>query len=262
MRGNDSAHTEGRRDVDARTGLVIGGMTAVAASVAVVTAVALANTAALADSEGTSVASKRVVVPAPASPSATPRPTPAATSDALIPSAQPEVVQAPAPVEVAPSESTGGRGYTAPAAPEVVAPAAPDASGDVDAAIAAAQAAGSWDSLRSWAAAQGWSSGRLDALIARLERENADQNKQSDSSGSLESSGADAQRQGIVQSPAPAPAQRQVNAQAPVEEQKKSGQRSTGPQRPAHAGSNVGNGNGAGNGEKKDQSRNSPDKRD
>lgn len=248
--------------MDARTGLVIGGMTAVAASVAVVTAVALANTAALADSPGTTVASERVVVPAAASPSATPQSMPAATSDSLVPSAEPEVVQAPAPVEVVPSESTGARGYTAPSTPEVVAPIAPEASADVDAAIAAAQAAGSWDSLRSWAAAQGWSSGRLDALIARLERETAGQNKQSDSSSSLESSGADTQRQGIVQAPASAPAQRHVNVQAPVEEHKQSGQRSTAPQRPAHAGSNVGHGNGAGNGEKKDQSRNSPDKRD
>ncbi len=240
--------------METRTGLVIGGMTAVAASVAVVTAVALANTAALADSVGTSVASERVLVPAAAAPSATPRPTPAATSDALVPSAQPEVVEAPAPVDVAPSVSTGTRAPAAPAAP-AAAPPAPAAPTDVDAAIAAAKAAGTWDALRSWAASQGWPSGRLDALIARLERELADQNKQQERNGSGDSSRSTTQRQGIVQAPAP-------EQKLPASQQKQSGRPSTGPQPPAHAGSNVGNGNGAGNDGKKDQSRNSPDKRD
>ncbi|MGU3646117.1 hypothetical protein ACLBXX_14205 [Microbacterium sp. C23T] len=248
--------------MQARTGLVIGGMTAVAASVAVVTAVALANTAALAESAGTSVASKRVVVPAAASPSSTPQPAPAATPDALSPSAEPEVVQAPAPVEVAPPASTTTR-TPANAAPEVAAPAppappAPPAAGDLDSAIAAAKAAGTWDALRSWAASHGWSNGRLDALIARLEQEFAGQNEQGDGNNSDNSSGSTTQRQGIVQAPAPeqeAPAQ-------PPQKQKQSGRQSTGQKPPAHAGSNVGNGNGAGNDGKKDQSRNSPDKRD
>uniref|UniRef100_UPI00197C1FB7 hypothetical protein n=1 Tax=Microbacterium sp. CPCC 204701 TaxID=2493084 RepID=UPI00197C1FB7 len=56
--------------MDARTGLVIGGMATVAASVAVVCAVALTTPAALADSPGTNVATARVLVPASASVSA------------------------------------------------------------------------------------------------------------------------------------------------------------------------------------------------
>ncbi|MEV4688855.1 hypothetical protein [Microbacterium sp. LWH3-1.2] len=250
--------------MDARTGLVIGGMTAVAASVAVVTAVALANTAALVDSEGTSVASKRVVVPAPASASATPRPTPAATSDALIPSAEPEVVEAPSPVHVAPPASTGKR---TPATTEAVAPAAPAPPADIDAAIAAAEAAGTWDALRGWAAANGWSNARLEALIARLERENADQSEKQDLKSSSESSDSTAQRQSFVQvqaqaqAPAPAPVSA-PEPELPAAEEKQSGQQSTGSQPPAQAGSNVAHGNGAGNDGKKDQSRNSPDKRD
>ncbi|MDR7190804.1 hypothetical protein J2Y46_003662 [Microbacterium sp. BE35] len=250
-----------------RTGLVIGGMTAVAASVAVVTAVALANTAALADSPGTSIASKRVVVPAAGAPSAAPQPAQATTPDALTPSAEPEVVQAPEPVEVVPPPSISPR-TPATAAPEnaPAAPAPPAATGDIDSAIAAAKAAGTWDALRTWADSHGWPSGRLDALIARLEREITDQNpldegnKSGGANSSSESNDSTAQRQGVVQAPAPGhkvPAQ-----QRPQKQQKESGQQWTGQKPPAHAGSNVGNGNGAGNDGKKDQSRNSPDRRD
>ena len=77
---------------------------------------------------------------------------------------------------------------------------------------------------------------------------------------SSEPSGSIAQRQSLLQAPAP---EQQLSEQEPsAQHHKQSGQQSTGSQPPAHAGSNVGNGNGAGNGEKKDQSRNSPDKRD
>ena len=169
------------------------------------------------------------------------------------------MVQAPAPVDVAPSEATGARPHTAPAAPEAAAPAAPSPPDDIDAAIAAAKEAGTWDPLRSWAASNGWSGGRVDALIARLERENADQNKQQESNNLSDSSGATTQRRSLVQAPPPDPAPEQ---ELPATEQKHPGQQSTGSHRPAHAGSNVGNGNGAGNDGKKDQSRNSPDKRD
>ena|GEM_PF-1716208 len=229
--------------MEARTGLVIGGMTAVAASIAVVTAVALANTAALADSPGASIASAHVVVPAAATPTATPQPTPVPTTtpDALAPSAEPEVVEAPAPVVVAPPESTTSQTPAAPATgPQVAEPAAPAVAGDIDSAIAAAKAAGTWEALRSWATAHGWSSGRIDALVARLQREIADQNEQQNLNGPHDSD----------------------TPWGSESEFPRGQQQSEGSQRPAHAGSNVGNGNGAWNDGKKDQSRNSPDERD
>jgi len=212
--------------VEARTGLVMGGITAVAASVAVVTAVAFANTAALADSPGTNVETEHVVVPAAAAPSATPT----AASDAQPPQAEAEVAEAPAP-EVAPTESTGSQTpgtsvapvAPAPPVPEVARPAAPAVPGDIEAAIAAAKEAGSWEAVRAWAIAHGWSSERIDALVSHLQRE-------------LEES--------------------------PVREHKPSGRESTGWQRPGHGAPNVGHGDGAVNDGKKDQSRNSPDWRD
>lgn len=224
---------EGRPDVEARTGLVIGGMTAVAASVAVVTVVAFANTAALADSAGTSLASTHVTVPAAAAPTATPR---ATATPQPVPSVEPEVVAAPAPVVVAPPDSSAERSPAVSAPPAQVespqTPAVPAAPDDFGSAIAAAKAAGTWDALRRWAAANGWSGERLEALIDRLERE------RSDDSGDHDGNAGSSWRE------------------------KQSSQRSHGSQRPAHAGSNVGSGNGAGDDWKKDQSRSSPDERD
>jgi hypothetical protein len=239
--------------VDARTGLVIGGMTAVAASVAVVCVVAMTNTAALKDSPATTVAAAKILVPA-ASPTATPavRPTAAPTPEAVVPpqpTTQAEVVEAPDPTEVEPTAET-----RAPA-PDVPAPTAPEppakepsakeqAPADVDEAIAAAQAAGTWDSLRAWAAQQGWSAGRLDALIARLERGktsgHVDGSAEQGTTSQKQAGTAEAQM-----SPPPAPAD----------------PGRTTSEHPAKAGSN-GHGKSAGPDKKKDQSRNSPDRRD
>ncbi|MDQ7879895.1 hypothetical protein Q9R08_18025 [Microbacterium sp. QXD-8] len=231
--------------MEARTGLVIGGVTAVAASIAVVTAVALANTMALADSPGTSLASEHVVVPAATSPSPSPSPsaTPAVTPAALVPPADAEVAEAPAPLVVAQPPAADGSRPTAnaPAAPDRAQPAAP---ADIEPVIAAAKAAGSWEELRSWAAAHGWTTARTDALVSRLERELAEKSE-------------------VAERPVQTQSDGQQNLVAPVEQQKSSAdRRSNGPDRPAHAGGNVGNGNGADHDAKKDQSRNSPDKRD
>ncbi|MFK4806320.1 hypothetical protein ACI3KX_10660 [Microbacterium sp. ZW CA_36] len=223
--------------MEARTGLVIGGVTAVAASIAVVTAVALANTMALADSPGTSLASERVIVPSATSPSASPSASAAVTPEAPVPPVNAEVVEAPAPQVVdQPLASDGSRATTnAPIAAEPAAPA------DIETVIAAAKAAGSWEELRSWANAQGWTTARIDALVSRLER------------GAAET----------AERPVRTQSDDQQNLVAPGEQQKSSADRtSNGPNRPAHAGGNVGNGNGADHDAKKDQSRNSPDKRD
>jgi len=239
--------------VDARTGLVIGGMTAVAASVAVVCAVAMTNTAALKDTPATTVAAARILVPAASSPSATPSPSPVEPAPVVTPN-EAEVVEAPDPTEVVPS--VPGDSTPPPAAAAAPpAPAAEKSVGDVDAAIEAARATGTWDSLRAWAAARGWSTGRIDALIERLVREaTADRLT---GSAELQGPGAGepaqkeagtAERNGSLQTQV-APSKPQVT------------QQKTHPEHPANAGSN-GNGNGAGPHAKKDQSRNSPDKRD
>jgi hypothetical protein len=236
--------------VEARTGLVIGGMTAVAASVAVVTFVALANTLSLAESPGTTVASEQVIVPSSAfSPSATPRATPAATIPATLPSTEPEVVEAPAPVVVdAPPPTNGPHTSDAPEVAEVAEPAAPS---DLASVIAAAKATGSWDAVREWALAHGWQGGRLEALLARLDRELADQTQQlKNPAYEGGDNGDSADRQGLVGS----------DLRNKYQDRQQS-QDSSGAKRPAHAGSNVGNGNGAEHDEKKDRPRNSPDKR-
>ena len=227
--------------MEARTGLVIGGVTAVAASIAVVTAVALANTMALADSPGTSLASEHVVVPSGTAPSASPSATPAVTPAAPVPPADAEVVEAPAPLVVDQPPATGGSRPT-PNTPDAPEPAAP---ADIEPVIAAAKAAGSWEELRSWATAHGWTTARIDALVSRLERERQTEKTE------------------VAERPVQTQSDGQQNLVAPVEEQKSSADRTAnGPDRPAHAGGNVGNGNGAGHDPKKDQSRNSPDKRD
>ena len=222
--------------MEARTGLVVGGLTAVTVSVAVVSAVAFANTAALADSPGTTVASEQVVVPAAASPSATPQTAPTVTPDALTPSAEVEVVEAPAPVVVDPASPTAPV-HAAPApGPDAVtpaAPAAPAAAADLEQAVAAAKASGSWDPIRTWAAAHGWSTDRLDSFLSRLERESPAHDDSDDD------------RKGMIGG-----------------QQNQTDRTSTGADRPAHAGTNVGSGNGAGRDAKRDQSRNSPDERD
>ncbi|MFD4958642.1 hypothetical protein [Microbacterium sp. NPDC058389] len=249
--------------MDARTGLVIGGMTAVAASVAVVCAVAMTNTAALKDSPATTVATSRILVPAASSPTTTPTPTPTVTAPPVTPN-EAEVVDAPDPTEVEPPASNT---YTPPLAPEPqVAPeepapaaaapaaAAPAAPADVDAAIDAARAAGTWDSLRAWAEGRGWPTGRIDALIERLERAVTDRL----------TSGSDQQGNGTT-----APPQKEsgtADRSSTMQTQfapsgQGDSQKNSHPQHPANAGSN-GNGNGAVPDTKKDQSRNSPDRRD
>ena len=243
--------------MEARTGLVSGGVTAVAASIAVVTAVALANTMALKDSPGTSLASESVVVPSTTSPSASPRATPTATLEA-VPPAGAEVVEAPAPLVVDPPLASDAPRLPVTSANPPAAATAPDASqpataADIDSVIAAAKASGSWDELRAWTQAHGWATARTDALVSRLERELAE--KSPEPANNAELSEAPVLSDATTQ-------RRQVQAEAEYDQQTAPDPVSVGKERPAHAGSNVGNGNGAGHDAKKDQSRDSPDKRD
>lgn len=229
----------------------MGGMTAVAASVAVVCIVAMTNTAALKDSPATTVAASRVLVPAASSPSATPSPAPVATTPVVTPN-EAEVVEAPDPTAVEPTAPTASAPRTAAAPP---ASDAGEAAADVDAAIEAARATGTWDSLRVWAQDHGWSTGRIDALIERLSRAAADDRQTGTAElvgpgagGTSDKQAGTADRSGSLQTQF-GPSTSEVSPKKPH------------PEHPANAGSN-GNGNGAGPHAKKDQSRNSPDKRD
>lgn len=140
--------------MDGRAGLVIGSLSAAAASVAVLTAVALTTSAALADSTGTDVYASGIVVPA--SPTPTPSEIPEAVTPVVhtpveeIPPAQ--VVDAPPPVIVGGDAGPTGHG----------------AQNSEAAAIAAAAASGSWEPLRAFGATRGWSAERTEAWIERL----------------------------------------------------------------------------------------------
>lgn len=265
--------------MDGRTGLVVGGLTAVAASVAVVTAVAFTNTAALQDSPGAAVTTGRVLVPA-ASPSTT-TPTPASRPTAVdAPTPAPDVIAPdaiapPAGVAEAPAPVIVRRADAPPAAGPLDAGTAPDvpaAADQLESVIATAAAAGSWDAVRAWASAHGWSAGRIEALVARLDRERAAEDDDASvmpvpvdvTTEERRFAEAESQRRlaapesssqgtapGLSRSAGDLPGGERAQPQKPFH-----------PPRPAHAGANVGHGNGAGPDAKKDQSRDSPDKRD
>ena len=241
--------------MEARTGLVIGGLAAVTASVAVVTAVAFANTMALADSPGATVAAGRVMVPAAAADTILDE-SPTATDEPETTSPGPEVVEAPDPVVVAPPSNVSAETTRDQAADATTAtgdastPAEPEKN--LDELIAAAKASGSWDAIRSWAAAHGWSGGRRAVLIARLENERAAEKAAQD-----ERQSADSDRASLGGTES----QGDFVAIQPEKKKQQTGP-TTGTERPAPAGSNVGHGHGAGHDGKKDQSRDSPDRRD
>lgn len=144
--------------MESRTRFAIGGASTVVASVAVVCAVALTNSIALADSRGVPTGANSVVVAArTAHVAATPTSTPAPVAE-TIPEPAPvaETVPGPAPIIVAEQQ-----------------PVAPAAEQTADQAVAEAQAAGSWQPVRDWAARFGWSQDRVDAWIEQLELKRA-----------------------------------------------------------------------------------------
>lgn len=146
--------------VESRTRFVIGGMSTVAASVAVICAVALTNSIALSEAAGSAIDAAPVVVPSSniAETTETPAASPADADAPVTPVA--EVVPAPAPEVVSPRKG-------APVAEQSAGAAHGPSEDEV---IADAEASGSWDSAREWAAGLGWSQERIDAWIARLER--------------------------------------------------------------------------------------------
>lgn len=181
--------------MEERTSLIVGGVATLVASAVVICAVALSNTAALAESPGETTGVGISIVPlattadavtdqvielvdgasgaandeAPAAPDAgsvpTPEPvappvespsTPVAPPVVVKPA--PEVVPAPAPLDVAP---------------------APTAQEALDAIIDAAEADITGDSVRRWAASQGWPEAKIESWIARLDerRESATEDR-------------------------------------------------------------------------------------
>lgn len=165
--------------MEGRTRLAIGGMATVAASVTVICIVALTNSMALSESAGAPVDAAPVVIPASgttspdageptprATPKPTPSPDPVETDTSTSPPSSPggaEVVPAPEAQVVTPT-------HPAPAAEQPAQPSRPSTPTTQEEAIAQAAASGSWAPVRDWAERQGWSDGRIDAFIAKLER--------------------------------------------------------------------------------------------
>lgn len=180
--------------MDGRTRLVVGGVSAVSASVAVVCAVAMTTTWALADSAGSSLGAARVLVPAVVPPTpvtgadsterasslppqeeaveAPPVETVEAPDEEAVESPQAETVEAPDPVVVdnrraaptAPAAPAAPPAGTAPADPPAPAsPAAPAAPAGDDMATA-----GAWGEERQRATERGWSPARIEAWLTSL----------------------------------------------------------------------------------------------
>ncbi|MGL4255907.1 MAG: hypothetical protein ACRCSL_06190 [Microbacterium sp.] len=167
--------------MESRTRLAIGGLTTVAASVTVICIVALTNSLALSESAGSSVGAAPIVVPASdedaaeegSTPTATPRATPSPEPEPEPQTEEPTDSAAPPTAEVVPAPDAQ---VVTPVRPSPAAeqPSRPSGPATVEEAIAQAEASGSWAPLRTWAESQGWSAGRIDALIKKLERARAD----------------------------------------------------------------------------------------
>lgn len=261
--------------VDSRTRLAIGGITTVVASVAVVCAVAITTSVALADAPGASIGAARVVVPSTgsaASAGAEAAAAPAPETAVPDPSPVAEVVPAPDPVIV-----------DLPVDGPVTPPLAPASPASAEAAIAAADASGSWAAVRAWAAGQGWSTARIDAWISQLEESrgggrdpfpahrdddrelgqqswDAPKGQRSERSERRTLSPNDLERTDV----APAePPQQDARPAAPETIQEQPATTVAPGNRPAHAGTNTENrSEKPGLGAKKDRSRDSPDRRD
>jgi hypothetical protein len=258
--------------VESRTRLAIGGMATVAASVTVICIVALTNSLALSESDGTPIGAGPVVVPASggteagddgATPSATPTPAPVPQP---IPTPQPsEPDPSPPTAEVVPAPDAQ---VVTPVRPSPVAeqpspspsakPATPSLPGTRDEAIAQSEASGSWDPLRAWAASQGWSDGRTDALISRLERRQDDRLEigGGDSGDRRSGDSGDAAIQGGSDSG-------RVSSPPTVTDDERGAVTGSSKERPANAGAGAADRTEKpGDGAKKDRSRDSPVRRD
>jgi hypothetical protein len=144
--------------VESRTRFAMGGMSTVVASVAVVCAVALTNSVALADSAGVPIKAGPVVVPSPA------------TSPDVAPALISEAPRRAAATVIPDAETVPG---PAPIAVTTTAPSASASQPASAAALAAAEASGSWEPVRLWADGSGWPQARIDAWVERLEKKRA-----------------------------------------------------------------------------------------
>ncbi|MEU1970091.1 hypothetical protein ABZ477_00365 [Microbacterium sp. NPDC019599] len=170
--------------MDARAGFAAGGFAVGAAVVAVACAVTLSNSTALVDVPG-AAAGVDVVRVTPSAVGVTP--TPRTTAPAV---AAPEI-SAPAPTaEIVPAPEPRDVAEPAPVAPpaeqpsteqpaEAAAPAAPAPPVEPDLTRREieeqAVQSGSFDRLRAWAIANGWSSGRIDRWIDFIEAKRLEQ---------------------------------------------------------------------------------------
>lgn len=151
--------------MDGRTGFALGGFVVGAAVVAVASAVTLSSGVALADTPGTAVGVDVVRV-SPRTGTATPAPTASTQTVApeiSSPAPTAEVVPAPAPLDVAAAPAQD-RPAAQPSAPVAV-----DQEASRRAVEDEALRTGSWDRLRAWAAAHGWSADRVDQWIRGIE---------------------------------------------------------------------------------------------
>lgn len=141
--------------MDARRALIVGGGTAVAATVAVAVFVVASNAGALADSPGRALAGASIVVPAarsdsPALKTLSAPASPSAPAAVTVPAPDPQVVTPP----------------VAPAAPHVSGPTRPPTSDpEAKTIVQVAKAARSWDAARTWALSHGWSAQQLSEWI-------------------------------------------------------------------------------------------------
>lgn len=164
--------------MEGRTRLAIGGIAAVASSVALVCAVAMTTSFALADSAGAPAGAQVIV---PSAPTAVPVSPPESTEVAAPEQAavdQPETVPAPEPEDVAPPADSA-------------APIGEPSAAAEDQLVAEIEQSGSWDAAYAWAEKYGWPRARVDEWIARLEVKLADKRaKDAASSLTSDTSGA------------------------------------------------------------------------
>jgi len=171
--------------VEARARLALGGVTTVAASVAVICAVAFTNSAVLADAEGSTVASPRVIVPSASTATSAAQDTRAQVAAVVVP----ETVQAPDPVVVPQTGTTKQTPQTPAPRATSADPASSASSAQPDEAVTAAAAAGNWDDVREWARAHGWSPARTDAWISHLLKDAEKPLQAADKGGAAEKPG-------------------------------------------------------------------------
>ncbi|MCH6232232.1 hypothetical protein MK786_15875 [Microbacterium sp. CFH 31415] len=259
--------------MESLTRLAVGGMTVVAASVAVICAVALTHSVALSDAAGSTIDAAPVVVPASTADSegagAGEESVPATTTDPVAETRgarAAEVVPAPAPevVPAAPPAST----------PEVTDSARPTPPPTEDEVVAEAEASRSWDAARKWAERLGWSPARIDAWIDRLEKSRGPLpgGRAPGGRGDARPGGeetTDGGRQGLVgsgsshgQVGSPGRGLGAVKGSGPSSKDRRA-EAGSSHKRPAHAGANADDrSTNAGVGAKKHRSRDSPDRRD